>query len=131
MAIMPAEREHFKYTLRDRATDFWRTIHPQKTPPVLVNVPVTEDTVNEQGFHQGDVVGYPTYEQGEQVVRPARIELDARKSGDVFTNLDLGYLHLGGNLGNLQRVLPGMEQEISLAVDEERRRSKERRKNEY
>src|SRR5882724_4263428 len=122
---MAAERE-YKYTLKDRATYFWHTIHK---PDYWIDIPVTKDTVNKQGFHSGDVVGYPSYHVDEPVVvLPARIILDARKSGSVYTSLDLGYSILGGKEPNLQRVLPGMEEEISLAVDEVRKRSKEREK---
>jgi len=122
MAIERGDSE-YKHTLKDRIKDEWNRIHP---PDVWINVPVTKDTVNERGMHEGDVVGLPGLEDGEMVVRPARIVLDARKSGDVITSLDFG-----GGLGmgmhhHLQLVLPNFEQEIDAAVDEEEKRFQER-----
>ena len=109
---MTAERE-YKYTLKERATDFWHRIFPPSY------------CINEQGFYHGEVAGYPSIEDGQLIVHPVRVELDPRKSGDVFTSLDLGYANGGGDNLSLQRVLPGWEGELSLAVDEIRRRFRE------
>lgn len=87
-----------------------------------VSVGVNKNTMNSQGVHHDQGVGYVSWREDHDV-KPSLVKLDKRLNGDVYTHLDTGRIYYSERMfRSIQLALPGLERYIIDAVANERKK---------